>query len=77
MRSVSIGKMLWEFEDAYHHGYYFLADKYSGNLALGGPELERNNKENFYELSWVSIGKLDDVLLYPEKIKKNIQELFL
>jgi len=64
---ISLGKMLWEFEDEYHHGYYFLADKYAGTATLGGPELEGNNKENFYELQWVPIRKLNEMLLYPER----------
>ncbi len=36
--------------------YFFLARNISGEAELGGPELERQSEENFYELQWIELA---------------------
>ncbi len=54
-------------------GYYFLAKKFKGKLALGGPELARQSKDNIYFLEWHRLSALKDLLLYPENIDRLIK----
>jgi len=58
-------------------GYYFLADKFSGKLKLGGPEVERQSENNVYLLEWFPLAQLESILFYPEKIKKIIITKYL
>ncbi len=72
---IVLDKLLWEIEDEHHHGYYFLVKSFSGKLKLGGPELERAKAGNLYNLEWVEIKNLQNILLYPEIIKEKIINL--
>lgn len=72
---IVLDKLLWEIEDEYHHGYYFLAKNFSGKIKLGGPEIEREKTGNLYELKWVEIKDLKNILLYPKSIKEKIINL--
>lgn len=72
---IVLDKLLWEIKDEHHHGYYFLAKSFSGTIKLGGPELERAKTGNLYELVWVEIRALKNILLYPESIKEKITNL--
>ena len=58
-------------------GYYFLANKFSGELKLGGPEFERQSENNIYLLEWFPLAQLNNILFYPEKIKKIIIPIYL
>jgi 8-oxo-dGTP diphosphatase len=73
---ISLGKLLWEYKDQYHHGYYFIATKFAGDIKLGGPELEINNDNNQYNLEWIDLKNLNDILLYPIEIAKRTKEKF-
>lgn len=72
---IVLDKLLWEIEDERHQGYYFLAKSFSGKMALGGPELERLYTGNLYDLQWIKIKDLKNILLYPESIKEKIINL--
>ncbi len=72
---ITLDKLLWEIEDEYHHGYYFLTKSFSGKIKLGGPELKRQTAGNLYDLQWVKIKNLQNILLYPESIKEKIINL--
>ncbi len=74
--NVELGKVLCKVNDSWHNGIYFLAKKFSGELKLGGPELQRINKNNQYHPEWVHKEDLQKLLLYPEEVKKKIIEYF-
>jgi putative hydrolase of HD superfamily len=52
--------------------HYFCAGKLSGELRLGGPEIERQSEANFYEPMRVSLYRLSEYRLLPEQIKDMI-----
>jgi len=52
--------------------YYFLVDSYTGELKLGGPEIERNSPDNSYALEWVPLHQVPQINLIPEPIKEKI-----
>jgi len=54
------------------HEYFFLAESFSGEVALGGEELGHNSEDNYYELVWIDIGKLDRINMLPPEAKKRI-----
>lgn len=61
--------------DEYENGlcYYFLTKYQSGEVKLGGEELEQNNPNNFYELEFIDINDLDNIFIFglgKEMIKK-------
>jgi 8-oxo-dGTP pyrophosphatase MutT (NUDIX family) len=46
--------------------YFYNAKSWSGTLALGGPEAQRQSPDNKYRLEWVSIEKINDIGLKEE-----------
>ncbi len=42
-------------------GHFFHAEIISGIPSIGGPESERNNPDNYYEIKKVSLDKLDEI----------------
>ena len=58
-------------------GYYFLAKNFKGELKLGGPEAEKQSKDNIYLFEWFPIADLDKILFYPKDIGKKIKAKFL
>lgn len=77
--NVIIDKKLWQFHNSAddRDQYYFLVTKYSGNLKLGGPEVDRESESNKYILEWHDLKKFNDVKFFPEEIKKKVLETFL
>ena len=68
-----LGKL--EEEKCIHH--IFNAKKVSGDIKLGGEELEHNNENNYYEIRKININDIDNINLYQENkdfIKKAYQE---
>lgn len=49
--------------------HYFLVKRLSGELRLGGPEIERQSEANFYEPMWVPLDRLPEYSLLPEELK--------
>jgi len=62
--NVSINTFL-KFEE-YEMGvcYYFLTNYQGGTPILSGEEKERNNKDNFYEISLIDINSLNNINMY-------------
>lgn len=89
---VVIGEKIMEFEreiyesdgEKNYHGvnngvvkeYFFLVNSFSGEVALGGPEVERNSESNHYALEWVSFANLPSVELLPLNVKNFLVERF-
>ena len=56
---------LWERElDEAHYEFAYLVTEFSGKLALGGPELERQTPTNQHIFQWVSLAELAKLDLY-------------
>lgn len=68
-------KIIFEFyNDAFDRKeIFFKVKSFVGNLALGGPELSRQSKDNIYKLEWVKIKDLQNFNLLPKKIIQVIQ----
>lgn len=49
--------------------HYFLVKRLSGELCLGGPEIERQSEANSYEPMWVPLDRLSEYRLLPEELK--------
>jgi len=72
-----------QYEDAYnnmHKGnqyeYYFRINNYEGNPEIGGPERERMNKQNQYQIMWFSVEDLNKKSnIFPKGVAKKIAEL--
>ena len=75
---IEINKPLWRFHNSIdnrdHH--YFLVTQYSGQLKLGGPEIDRVSESNKYFLEWHTKGEFNDIKFYPEEMKVRVLETF-
>ena len=73
---VKFGKELLSFvspsDNRTHH--CFLITEFSGDLQLGGPEIDRQSESNKYVLEWQKIEDLEKFELYPEELKNKLIE---
>ena len=74
---IELGELLWKINDGVSDCNYFLCKSFSGEIKLGGPELEKNSKENLYGLKWVPLKEIPEINLKPELIVEKIQKCFL
>jgi 8-oxo-dGTP pyrophosphatase MutT (NUDIX family) len=67
-------KKLFNLENQGKDEVYFLINEFEGQVALGGPEKERMNEDNVYELQWLDLSRVKEMdNLYPhEAIDKMI-----
>lgn len=72
---VQGARLLFELDNQGQHETFFLIDKFLGEPKLGGPELERNNRNNMYEPIWVELNKLVSLNLYPELGKEKLIQI--
>lgn len=58
--------------------YVFVATKFSGESKLAGEELERCNKDNYYEPRWISINDIDNLKppIHPRSLVRLIKKEF-
>ena len=72
--SVTLSKQKpWKSNYELRDEYYFLAETFSGQAELGGPEARRNNSQiNYYELEWVKFSDLKKINLLPKDIKDKL-----
>ncbi len=63
---IVLGPKLWEKERVgEYHEVAFLVTEFSGELALGGPELARQTADNQHIFQWVLLADLPQLDLYP------------
>jgi 8-oxo-dGTP diphosphatase len=71
---IQIDKRLWslfnQFDDTEYH--VFFVTKFSGNLKLGGPELEKSSKDNVFLLEWHDLKDVEKLNLVPKLLKTKI-----
>lgn len=68
-----LGEVYNDFDERTH--FLYLAQIISGELRLGGSELDRQTEKNQYILEWHSIDKIADMRIYPEAVKEIIKKL--
>lgn len=73
---VTLARKVWEYQNRQQHEHYFLCDRFSGELHLGGPELHRQSRDNVYRLEWVPLSALDKIPLRPRPLVEAIFALF-
>ena len=73
---VTIARKLCEFNSRGQPEHYFLAAQFAGELCLGGPEVDRQSRQNVYNLEWVPLSKLDDIPITPRTICEQIFAIF-
>ncbi|MCP4422725.1 MAG: NUDIX domain-containing protein [Chloroflexi bacterium] len=63
---IVLGAQLWVRElQNDHREYAYLVTKFSGTLALGGPELERQSATNQHIFQWIPLLELPKLALFP------------
>jgi 8-oxo-dGTP diphosphatase len=69
-------RLAFEFRDYIkdNFDYYFLCEYESGELQLGGEEVQKNSAENVYELRWVEFANISELNILPKAAKEWIQE---
>lgn len=70
--NTEIDYLFLENESNKWHNYFYMAKNAEGESRLSAEELERNSKENFYELKWVDLSKISEINLLPIKLKEKI-----
>ena len=63
--------------ESYHNGDkdpYFLCSVDSDEIKLGGPEKQRQSKENWYAPQWVEFEKVRNLNLLPNTAKEQFLE---
>ena len=77
---IYLERLVWKIKEKVSAevrlGYYFLAKSFTGNLRLGGPELQKQSKSNQYLLEWIPVKNLHKYLIYPEGLKEKIRTEF-
>ena len=72
---IEIIRYLGEIEAYNQTEYYYYAKIVGGVLQFGGEELERNNKDNYYEISWLDIDiAMNSNITAIDMIKKVVSE---
>jgi len=61
----------FDFNFGTNHPFY-LVEVDSSKVKLGGPELERNSENDWYNPEWVSLSKLSNLNLLPESAKAKV-----
>lgn len=77
---VEILNYLGKVEDEHNIGHLYNCKYLSGELKLGGEELEESNPDNYYEVRKIKLSELDNIEILKENkilIKKAMQELNL
>jgi len=52
--------------------YYFYCEIINGEPKLGGEELERLNENNYYEVNYLDLDKLDQYDIYSKDMIKSV-----
>ena len=55
---------------------FYICEVSLGTPELVGEEKDKNNDENWYQLEWVNLGKLQSILLVPEKAAREVIKRF-
>ncbi len=73
--TVEVGPVLWTEQHRGRTESYLRATRFSGDVALGGPELVKQSAANQYRPVWVPFEDLAALNLVPESAKNRVLEL--
>jgi 8-oxo-dGTP pyrophosphatase MutT (NUDIX family) len=73
--TIVLGKAIGTLRNQDRTEYYFLAERFTGRPALGGPELDRQSPQNHYELEWVDAARVPEIDLMPPAIRAMCADL--
>ncbi|MCE5324227.1 NUDIX domain-containing protein [bacterium] len=51
---------------------FYLVKKLSGEVRLGGPELDRLSDDNLYEPMWVPIDRMAELPVFPKHVAEMV-----
>lgn len=72
---IELTEFIIELNNQDRNETYFFAKSFSGTVQLSGEEAEYNSTENKFNLDWVPIAMLPKLLIYPEQLGINLQQL--
>ena len=73
---IVLGPRLWVRDlDEVQREHAYLVTEFSGNLALGGPELARQTPTNQHIFQWVPLTELALLDIYPGPLTPNLVNL--
>jgi 8-oxo-dGTP pyrophosphatase MutT (NUDIX family) len=71
---ITVGPRVASFTNLGRVEHYFLATQFSGELALGFPELGYQTAQNVFELEWVPAAQVPGLPLLPEEIRPVVMQ---
>lgn len=72
---VELTEFMVELENEGRKETYFFAESFSGTPQLSGEEAERNSATDVFELQWIPIELLSNLLIYPEQLGLNLTHI--
>ncbi|MBT3865756.1 NUDIX domain-containing protein [Candidatus Woesearchaeota archaeon] len=71
---AKVDKKLWTLINPKDNSknHFFLVIEFSGEVKLGGPELERNCEEDKHILEWHNLNEIKELKLFPKPLKEKI-----
>lgn len=75
--NLDVTKVTYGFDYKNKKGIHpiFYCEANEGELILGGPEVERVKKGNWYHPEWVSLKRLSKINLYPKEGIRALKKL--
>lgn len=73
--TIEVGPVLWQEINQGRMETCAKADRVTGDIALGGPEKEKQSSQNQYHPEWVSFERIQTIDLRPATAKARISDL--
>ena len=70
---VKVNQLVFLLDTTTRIAFYFMCDYLNGELALGGPEKSRMNKEEQYYVEWLDVKEIAGANFIPTQAKEGIQ----
>lgn len=70
--NVSVNKLIYLIDSPRRLNFVFECDYLDGEIKLGGPEKERMNDKDMYEVCWLDLKNLENINLKPLETKTAV-----
>lgn len=70
--NVSVNKLIYIIDSPKRFNFVFECEYQGGKIKLGGPEKDRMNDQDMYEVCWVDIDKIKNINLKPLETKTAV-----
>lgn len=70
--NVSVKKLIYIIDSPSRLNFVFDCEYLDGEIELGGPEKDRMNDQDMYEVCWLDINKIKDINLKPTETKSAV-----